>query len=56
MLAQMKKKGIGVQAVTYESVRFVDTLRNDRDRALFGLAAKPALSPAGEDSGTVSNG
>jgi len=56
MLAQMKKKGIGVQAVTYESVRFVDTLRNDRDRALFGLAAKPALSPAGEDGGTVSNG
>lgn len=56
MLAQMKKKSIGVQSVTYESVRFVDTLRNDRDRALFGLAAKPALSPAGEDGGTVSNG
>lgn len=56
MLAQMKKKGIGVQSVTYESVRFVDTLRNDRDRALFGLAAKSALSPTGENGGTVSNG
>jgi hypothetical protein len=56
VLAQMKKNGIGVQSVTYESVRFIDTLNNDRDRALFGLAAKPALSPTGEAGGAVSNG
>ena len=56
MLAQMKKNGIGVQSVTYESVRFIDTLNNDRDRVLFGLAAKPALSPTGEAGGAVSNG
>ena len=56
VLAQMKKNGIGVQSVTYESVRFMDTLNNDRDRVLFGLAAKPALSPAGEAGGAVSNG
>ena len=55
-LAQMKKNGIGVQSVTYESVRFIDTLNNDRDRVLFGLAAKPALSPTGEAGGAVSNG
>ena len=54
VLAQMKKNGIGVQSVTYESVRFIDTLNNDRDRALFGLAAKPALSPSGEAGGAVS--
>ena len=56
VLAQMKKNGIGVQSVTYESVRFIDTLNNDRDRVLFGLAAKPALSPTGEAGGAVSNG
>lgn len=56
VLAQMKKNGIGVQSVTYESVRFIDTLNNDQDRALFGLAAKPALSPTGEAGGAVSNG
>ena len=54
VLAQMKKNGIGVQSMTYESVRFMDTLNNDRDRALFGLAAKPALSPTGEAGGAVS--
>ena len=53
VLAQMKKNGIGVQSVTYESVRFIDTLNNDRDRVLFGLAAKPALSPTGEAGGGV---
>ena len=51
VLAQMKKKGIGYNQMTYEDARFVDTLNNDRDRALFGLAAKPALSPAGEAGG-----
>jgi hypothetical protein len=56
VLAQMKKNGIGVQSMTYESVRFMNTLNNDRDRALFGLAAKPALSPTGEAGGAVSNG
>ena len=56
VLAQMKKNGIGVQSVTYESVRFIDTLNNDRDRVLFGLAAKPARSPTGEAGGAVSNG
>lgn len=56
VLAQMKKNGIGVQSVTYEAVRFIDTLNNDRDRALFGLAAKPALSPTGEAGRAVSNG
>ena len=56
VLAQMKKNGIGVQSVTYESVRFIDKLNNDRDRVLFGLAAKPALSPTGEAGGAVSNG
>ena len=56
VLAQMKKNGIGVQSVTYESVRFMDTLNNDRDRVLFGLAAKPALSPAGEAGGAVLDG
>ena len=56
VLAQMKKKGIGYNQMTYEDARFVDTLNNDRDRALFGLAAKPALSPAGEAGGAVSNG
>ena len=52
----MKKNGIGVQLMTYESVRFMDTLNNDRDRALFGLAAKPALSPTGEAGGAVLDG
>ncbi len=56
VLAQMKKNGVGVQSVTYGSVRFIDTLHNDRDRVLFGLAANPALSPAGEAGGAVSNG
>jgi large subunit ribosomal protein L7/L12 len=56
VLAQMKKNGIGVQLMTYESVRFMDTLNNDRDRVLFGLAAKPALSPAGEAEGAVLDG
>lgn len=56
VLAQMKKNGIGVQSVTYESVRFIDTLNNDRDRMLFGLAAKPALSPTGEAGGAVLDG
>ena len=56
VLAQMKKNGIGVQSVTYESVRFIAKLNNDRDRVLFGLAAKPALSPTGEAGGAVSNG
>ena len=56
VLAQMKKKGIGYNQMTYEDARFVDTLNNDRDRALFGLAAKPALSPTGEAGGAVSNG
>ena len=56
VLAQMKKNGIGVQSVTYESERFIDTLNNDRDRVLFGLAAKPALSPAGEAGGAVLDG
>ena len=56
VLAQMKKNGIGVQLMTYESVRFMDTLNNDRDRVLFGLAAKPALSPAGEAGGAVLDG
>lgn len=42
--------------MTYESVRFMDTLNNDRDRVLFGLAAKPALSPAGEAGGAVLDG
>lgn len=55
VLVQMKKNGIGVQSVTYESAQFIDTLNNDRDRVLFGLAAKPALSPTGEAGGTVSN-
>ena len=55
VLAQMKKKGTGVQLMTYESVRFMDTLKNDRDRALFGLAEKSALSPAGEAGGPVSS-
>ena len=54
VLAQMKKKGIGYNQMTYEDARFVDTLNNDRDRALFGLAAKPALSPTGEAGGAVS--
>jgi hypothetical protein len=54
MLAQMKKKGLDVESVTYEAVRFVDTLKNDRDQALFGLAAKSALSPPGEAWGDVS--
>ena len=56
VLSQMKKKGIGYNQMTYEDARFVDTLNNDRDRALFGLAAKPALSPTGEAGGAVSNG
>lgn len=56
VLAQMKKHGFDVQSVSYESVRFIDTLKTERDRALFGLAAKPALSPAGEAGGAVSNG
>ena len=56
VLAQMKKNGIGVQSVTYESVRFIDMLNNDRDRVLFGLAAKPALSPTGEAGGAVLDG
>jgi len=51
VLAQMRKKGIGYSQVTYEDARFVDTLHHDRDRALFGLAAKPALSPTGEAGG-----
>jgi hypothetical protein len=34
----------------------MDTLNNDRDRALFGLAGLPALSPTGEAGGAVSNG
>jgi len=54
VLAQMKKNGLAVESVIYEAVRFVDTLNNDRDRVLFGLAAKPALSPAGEAQGAVS--
>jgi hypothetical protein len=56
VLAQMKKNGISVQSVTYESVRFIDTLNNDRDRMLFGLAAKSALSPTGEAGGAVLDG
>lgn len=44
-----------MESVTYEAVRFVDTLNNDRDRVLFGLAVKPALSPPGEAEGDVSN-
>jgi hypothetical protein len=56
VLAQMKKKGISYNQMIYEDARFVDTLNKDRDRALFGLAAKPALSPAGEAGRAVSNG
>ena len=41
VLAQMKKKGIGYNQMTYEDARFVDTLNNDRDRALFGGEARP---------------
>jgi hypothetical protein len=55
VMAQMKKKGISVESVIYESVRFTESLNNDRDRALFGLAGKPALSPTGEARGAVSN-
>lgn len=33
-----------------------DGLTADRDRALFGMAAKSALSPTGEAGGAVSNG
>lgn len=50
VLAQMRKKGIGFDRMTYADARFVDTL-HDRDRALFGLAAQPALSPTGEAGG-----
>jgi large subunit ribosomal protein L7/L12 len=32
-----------------------ESLTADRDRVLFGLAAKPALSPAGVAGGAVSN-
>ena len=56
VLAQIKKNAISVQSVTYESVRFIDTLNNDRDRMLFGLAAKSALSPTGEAGGAVLDG
>jgi large subunit ribosomal protein L7/L12 len=55
VLAQMRKKGIGYNQMAYENVRFIETLSNERDLALFGLAAKPALSPTGEAGGTVSN-
>jgi large subunit ribosomal protein L7/L12 len=53
VLAQMKKNGIGVQSMVYESERFIDTLKNDRDRSLFGLAETTALSPTGEAGGAV---
>lgn len=33
-----------------------DTLTAERDRSLFGLAAKAALSPTGTAGGAVSNG
>lgn len=49
VLAQMKKKGLGFNQMTYEDARFVDTLKTDRDRVLFGqptLSAKADLSPA----------
>lgn len=56
VLSQMKKKGIGYNQMTFEDVRFVDTLKTDRDRALFGqspLADSSALSPSGEAGGAV---
>jgi large subunit ribosomal protein L7/L12 len=53
VLAQMKKKGVGIQSMTYESERFIDTLKVDRDRVLFGLQP---LSPTGVAGGAVSNG
>ena len=56
VLAQMKKNGIGEQSVTYGSERFIGTLNNDRDRVLFGWAAKLALSPTGEAGGAVLDG
>ena len=46
VLAQMKKKGIGFNQMTYEDMRFVDTLKADRDRILFGQ--KPLPKPAAE--------
>lgn len=54
VMAQMRKNGVGVQSLTYESARFIDTLNNERDRVLFGLAAESALSSTSEAGGAVS--
>ena len=42
----MDKGGISTQSLSYESVWFAETLKNDRDRELFGLA--PLTPKAGE--------
>lgn len=59
VLAQLKKAGKEAHALSLAGVSFNDSLKADRDRALFGLAplADPvALSPAGEARGAVSKG
>lgn len=58
VIAQMKKNGIGFNEMFHEGVCFLDTLKADRDRTLFGLqplpkpaaepvAAQPPLPPSG---------
>lgn len=57
VLAQMKKNGKDAAALSMAGLAFADTLKADRDRALFGLAplaAPAALSPAASSGGPVS--
>jgi len=59
VLAQMRKSGREIDTLSLGGVAFADTLKADRDRALFGLAplaAAAALSPTGEAGGAVSKG
>lgn len=45
IMAGMKKSGVGVQSLSYESKRFTDFLTLDKDRELFGLKPLP-VAPA----------
>lgn len=37
VMGLMEKNGIGASMLTYESVQFISTLKNDSERKIFGL-------------------
>jgi len=50
VMARLREKGIHARELTFEGVRFVDGLKADRDRRLFGIQP---LSPSDEGGGAV---